>query len=98
MVKFRTEEEGGLRKPANYQCTYTEEQAYDFLVRCPKDPIYFIRNYCYIIHPRLGRMKFDLYDYQEKLIRHYVENERCVTAISMQTGKTETAAAFLLWY
>lgn len=94
---FKTEEQGGKLKPAGYQCAYTEWQQYELLVRCPQDPIHFITQYCWIISTE-GRMLFDLYDYQRRLIQHYCKYKRSVTLLSRQAGKTESAAAFLLWW
>lgn len=65
---------------------------------CEEDPIYFIRNYVYIQHPRRGQVKFDLWPFQEKLVQVYNENERVVAMLSRQCGKTVTAAAYILWW
>ena len=37
--------------------------------KCVVDPIYFMKKYCTIQHPKDGKIKFNLYDYQEKLYR-----------------------------
>lgn len=76
---------------------YTREMAME-LLRCARDPIYFIRNYVYIKHPKRGRIKFDLYPYQEEMIRKYSKFDFCCTLASRQVGKTETTAAFLLHF
>lgn len=70
------------------------------VARCKVDPIYFISNYCWIVSsdPKIGRTLFKLRDYQIRLIKHYLDNTRSVVAIGRQSGKTETAAAFLLWW
>jgi hypothetical protein len=68
------------------------------LRRCMEDPVYFIRNYVYILHPTKGRIKFALYDFQEEMIRAYQENRWCISKIARQSGKTETTCAFLAWY
>jgi len=68
------------------------------LERCARDPIYFIRNYVKIKHPKRGKIPFALYDYQEELIRMYMDNRFNIILSARQTGKTETSCAFLLWY
>jgi hypothetical protein len=83
---FKTEEHGGKLKPANYPMQFTNEQKYELLIKCPSDPIYFIENYCWIISTE-GRMLFNLYEYQRKLINHYVAHKRSVTLLSRQAGK-----------
>ena len=35
-------------------------------LRCASDPVYFMKKYCIIQHPQQGKIKFDLYDFQEK--------------------------------
>src|SRR3954470_187383 len=88
---------GGKIKPAGYLTPYTDEQKYVELPRCIHDPVYFIEKYCWIISTE-GRMLFSLYDYQRRLLRHYVDYKKCVTLLARQSGKTESAAAFLLWW
>jgi hypothetical protein len=65
---------------------------------CMFDPKYFIKNYCYIQHPTTGRMKFDLYPYQENLIDVYHNYRNSIAMLPRQSGKSQTAAAYLLWY
>jgi len=95
-VPFITEADGGKIKPLNYHHEYSEHQTME-LLRCVEDPIYFIRNYVKILHPTKGAMMFDLRDYQEDLINVYNDNLRTVSLLSRQTGKSTTAAAYLLW-
>ncbi|QDJ96427.1 terminase large subunit [Xanthomonas phage Xoo-sp13] len=86
----------GLKK-AHQQVAYTHEQIIE-LDRCERDPIYFIRNYVKIKHPKRGKISFALYDYQEELVKMYMENRFNIILSARQTGKTETSCAFLLWY
>lgn len=86
----------GLKK-SNTLTEYTQEQIVE-LAKCAKDPIYFIRNYIKIKHPKRGKINFNLYDYQEELIRMYMGNRFNIILSARQTGKTETSCAFLLWY
>lgn len=68
------------------------------LVKCSKDPVYFIRNYIYLQHPLKGKILFDLYDYQEELVRALEQNRWVIALLSRQMGKTQTVSMFLLWY
>lgn len=79
------------------QTTYTVKQVEE-LKKCITDPVYFINNYVYILHPKKGKVKFKLYDYQEKLIRSYQQNRFNIVKASRQVGKTETSTAYLLWF
>lgn len=94
---FKSEEHGGKIKPAGFVTPYTVRQKNE-LLRCRKDPIYFIERYCWIVAPDKGRMLFKLYDYQRKLLHHYITHNKSVTLLARQSGKTESAAAFLLWW
>jgi len=68
------------------------------LALCSINPLYFIRNYCYIQHPTKGRMPFTLFDYQEGLINSYNDYRYSISLLSRQTGKSTCAAAYLLWF
>jgi hypothetical protein len=67
--------------------------------RCAEDEDYFLRNYVYIPaeqDPR-GRVKFELFDYQEELLKLFKAN-RFVTALkARQLGYTTLAMAHSLW-
>lgn len=76
---------------------YTEDQLLE-LAKCAADPKYFIKNYCWIQHPTKGRMKFNLFDYQEELLDTYHDYRYSIALISRQMGKSTAAAAYLLWY
>mgnify|MGYP004306733579 CR=1 FL=1 len=45
--------------------------------KCAEDPAHFLRAYCYIQHPQKGKIKFDLYDYQEKTLREFWRHPLC---------------------
>jgi hypothetical protein len=68
------------------------------LTLCSVDPKYFIKHHCYIQHPVRGRMKFDMYGYQERLVDVYHNNRYSISMLPRQTGKSTCAAAYLLWY
>src|SRR5574343_2065181 len=77
---------------------YTAEQAQE-MIRCAMDPVYFIRTYCRITHPTKGVVPFDLYDYQVDIINTIHKNEEFIILnSSRQTGKSQTAGAYLLWF
>jgi len=84
-------------KPANEETSYTVDQVSE-LKKCARDPIYFIKKYVMIQHPVKGAIKFDLFPYQEKMIRAYQENKYVVVLSARQTGKSTTSAAYLLWF
>jgi len=89
--------DGGKIKPLNYTHDFEEWQKHE-LKKCLFDPVYFIKNYVQIQHPVKGAIPFQLFDYQEDLIRTYHENRKVIGLMPRQTGKTTTAAAYLLWF
>lgn len=76
----------------------TPDQIKDEIAKCKDDPIYFIRNYVWIVHPVKGRIKFDLFRFQERLLREIIENRFTITRKFRQAGITTICAAYALWY
>lgn len=75
-----------------------EEWQVKELMKCHSDPIYFIKNYCYIVSLDHGLVKFDLYQYQVNFITQLHENRRVISMQPRQMGKSQTVAAYILWY
>ncbi len=76
---------------------YTPESI-QALARSKRDPVFFIRNYIYLQHPVRGKILFDLYDYQEELVRACLTDKRIILLCARQMGKTQTISMFFLWY
>lgn len=80
--------------------SFTEEQLLEF-AKCA-DPItgpeYFMSNYFYIQHPTKGRMLYQPFDYQKRLIETYHNYRYSISLMPRQTGKSTSAAGYLLWY
>jgi len=92
--------EGVLIKAPHRRQSYTDEQLEEF-VRCA-DPItgpeYFMSNFFYIQHPVRGKMKYHPFDYQKRLIDTYHHYRFSISMMPRQTGKSTSAAGYLLWY
>ena len=89
-----------LVKPAYRATNWTEEQIQDFM-RCADPatgPQYFLDNYFYIQHPTRGKMVYHPFDFQRRLIDTYHNYRFSVSLMPRQTGKTTSAAGYLLWY
>jgi hypothetical protein len=88
-----------IRNPYK-KMSMTEQQIMEF-ARCA-DPItgpkYFISNYFFIQHPTKGAMKYQPFDYQDRLIDSYHSYRYSISLMPRQTGKSTTAAGYLLWY
>lgn len=84
-------------KRAYTEVELTKEMARE-LVRCARDPKYFIKEYIHIKHPTRGKIRFNLYDYQEEMVDLYNKSDRAIVLSARQTGKTESISAYILWF
>ena len=66
-------------------------------IKCAKDPEYFMRKYCYIQHPTRGRILFNLYPFQGKVLHLFRDNQFLITLKSRQLGISTLAAGYSLW-
>jgi len=86
-----------LLKRINTPHEYTEEEIVEY-VKCRDNPIYFIRNYINIVNVDKGLMKFELWPFQEELIKYLVKNRFSIVKCPRQSGKSQTSLAFMLHY
>ena len=84
-------------KKANTSIEFTQEQILEFM-RCKDDPVYFAKNYVKIVTLDHGLMPFDLYPFQEKLVKRFHENRFNICKMPRQTGKSTTVVSYLLHY
>jgi len=75
----------------------TKQELRNEIVRCGRDPAYFIRKYVKIQHPKRGLISFDLFDYQERLIDAYMTERFNVILKARQLGISEVTAAYAAW-
>ena len=43
-------------------------------LKCASDPIYFMKKFCYIQHPKRGKIRFELYPFQEDTLTELKHN------------------------
>ena len=84
-------------KKANTEIEFTEENVKEFL-KCKDDPVYFAREYIKIINVDEGLVSFDMWPFQEKLIRRFHANRFNICMMPRQTGKSTTSVSYLLHY
>jgi hypothetical protein len=65
--------------------------------KCAGDPVYFMRKYCKIQHPTRGKLRFELFPYQEKTLIQFKENRYNLVLKSRQTGISTLTAGYSLW-
>ena len=66
-------------------------------LKCGQDPVHFMRKYCTIQHPTKGKVKFDLYPFQEKCLTEFKENRYNIILKARQLGISTLSAAYSLW-
>ena len=67
------------------------------LIRCGKDPVYFINKYVKIQHPTKGLVRFDTYDFQDVCLKDFVDHRFNVILKSRQLGISTLTAAYAVW-
>jgi Terminase large subunit, T4likevirus-type, N-terminal/Terminase RNaseH-like domain len=92
--------EGVLVKKAHTKEKFTEEQV-QHLLKCA-DPqtgyLHFAKNFFHIQHPVKGKVKFEPFEYQIRLLQAYHDYRFNINMLPRQSGKTTCASAYLLWY
>ena len=66
----------------------TKQEVTKEIIKCGKDPAYFIDNYAKISHPMYGLIPFKLYDYQEQLVNEF--NDYFLFCFLIQSKQTHT--------
>jgi len=90
-----------LIKDPYVKTVFKTQQELDDFVKCcdPKTGyLHFMKNFFYIQHPTLGSMLYQPYEYQERLINTYHNYRFSISLMPRQSGKSTTAAGYLLWY
>ena len=89
--------DNSLIKTAHKKQRFTEQDLLD-ITNCLGNPHYFLDNFFFIQHPTKGKMQYKAFEYQRRLIDSYHDFRFNVNMLPRQTGKTTTAAGYLLWY
>ena len=92
--------DGVLTKKANTRETYTEDQIND-LAKCMDQNsgyLHFATKHGFIQHPVQGKIQFNPFAYQTRLLESYHKYRFNINMLPRQTGKTTCAAIYLLWY
>lgn len=66
-------------------------------VKCASDPAYFAKKYCYISHPQRGRILFNLYPFQEKVLHLFAREDYHLILKSRQLGISTLVALHCMW-
>jgi hypothetical protein len=91
--------ESTLVKAPYRQHHWTDEQLAEFMA-CA-DPVtgpeYFMDHFFHIQHPTKGKMLYHPFEYQKRLIDTYHNYRYSISMMPRQTGKSTSAAGYLLW-
>ena len=100
MIGLKNNSETVLVKAPHRRETYTEEEITEFVLCADPvtGPLYFMDHFFYIQHPIRGKMRYHPFEYQTRLIETYHNYRYSISMMPRQTGKSTSAAGYLLWY
>ena len=75
----------------------TKKEITKEILKCGKDPVYFINNYAKISHPMHGLIPFKLYDYQADLVEYFNDYRFNLILKARQLGISTITAAYIAW-
>jgi hypothetical protein len=98
-MAFQADDSALVKKP-HVKTPFTDEQLTEFAKTADhkNGAYFFMDNFFWIQHPVRGKIQYNAFPYQVKLLQVYHENRFSINMLSRQTGKTTTAAGYLLWY
>ena len=67
------------------------------VVKCGKDPSYFLKNYARISHPMHGLMLFNTFDYQDQLLDDFNDYRFNIINKGRQLGISTITAGYIVW-
>ena len=67
------------------------------IVKCGKDPVYFLNNYARISHPLHGLILFNTYDFQDSLLKDFNDYRFNVILKARQLGISTITAGYIVW-
>ena len=84
-------------KKVNTPVEFTKEQVIEFQ-KCKENPIYFMEKFMKIVSLDEGLVKFNMYDFQKKIVHTIHDNRFTICKLPRQSGKSTTTIAYLLHY
>ena len=75
----------------------TKSQLKKELLKCGRDPVYFINNYIKVAHPLKGLIPFSLYPFQKDCVKSFNSNRFNIVLKARQLGLSTTSAAYITW-
>ncbi len=75
----------------------TKKEIYKEVIKCGKDPVYFINNYARISHPQRGLIPFKTYDFQSELLNDFNNYRFNIILKARQLGISTISAGYIVW-
>jgi hypothetical protein len=67
------------------------------IIKCGKDPVYFVNRYVKIQHPTRGLIPFDTYPFQDDCFKEFVDHRFNIILKSRQLGISTLTACYAVW-
>ena len=67
------------------------------ILKCGKDPVYFLKTYARISHPMHGLILFDTYDFQDTLLQDFNDHRFNIILKARQLGISTITAGYISW-
>lgn len=75
----------------------TTEEIKNEIIKCGKNPAYFLKNYAKITHPDKGMIPFKTYDFQDDLLGKFRDHRFNVIVKARQLGISTIVAGYVSW-
>lgn len=79
------------------QAELLKERIKEEYIKCKQSCSYFLNRYCYIQHPKRGKVKFDLFPFQENALDEIQNNQNSIILKCRQMGISTLIAGYALW-
>lgn len=76
---------------------FSRQDQVNEIIKCGKDPKYFIKTYTKIQHPTRGTIRFDTFDFQDDCVDAFIEHRLNIILKSRQLGLSTICAAYAVW-
>ena len=67
------------------------------IIKCGKDPVYFMNKYLKIQHPMKGLINFNTFDFQDVCVKDFNDHRFNIILKSRQLGLSTLVAAYSVW-
>jgi len=74
-----------------------KKQQVQEILKCGKDPSYFLKTYARISHPMHGLISFDTYEFQDDLLQDFNDYRFNVILKARQLGISTITAGYVVW-